>query len=270
MEPMANLALRAARLAAKHIARAYDRPDLIKISEKGQNDFVTNVDREAERIIIDSLRAKFPDHIFTGEESTDAPDDDKVSDFEWVIDPIDGTTNFVHGLPHFCVSIACLFKGKLEHGVIVDPIRQEEFVASRGKGCSVNGTRTRVRNTKDFDGALISTGGGGMHEVAEGQSNIYKHLMEHHAIIRQPGSAALDLAYIACGRLDAMWMKDLKLWDMAAGALMVMESGGLLGDFSAGGSHLKSGNIVAGGPKVFKVLTPLVRKHLGTVDKGPA
>jgi len=267
MEPMANLALRAARLAAKHIARAYDRPDLIKISEKGQNDFVTNVDREAERIIMDSLRSKFPDHIFTGEENTYASEDPKVSDYEWVIDPIDGTANFVHGLPHFCISIACLFKGKLEHGVIVDPIRQEEFVASRGKGCSANGTRTRIRDTENFDGAMISTGGGGMHKVAEGQSNIYKHLLEHHAIIRQPGSAALDLAYIACGRLDAMWMKDLKIWDMAAGALMVLESGGLLGDFSAGGSHLKSGNIVAGGPKIFKVLTPLVRKHLGKIDQ---
>tara|TARA_R110002072_G_scaffold8726_1_gene43701 strand:+ start:1923 stop:2720 length:798 start_codon:yes stop_codon:yes gene_type:complete len=265
MQPMANLALRAARLAGQHIARAYDRPDLIKISDKGHNDFVTNVDVEAERIIIDSLRKKYPDHIFTGEENSQTPEDEKTSDYEWVIDPIDGTANFVNGLPHFCVSIACLFKGKLEHGVILDPIRQDEFVASRGNGCSVNGTRTRVRTTKNLDGAMISTGGGGMQEVAEAQGRIYTQLIEERAILRQPGSAALDLAYIASGKLDGMWMKNLQLWDMAAGALMVQESGGLLGDFAGGGNHLKSGNIIAAGPKVFKVLTPIVKKHLGSI-----
>jgi myo-inositol-1(or 4)-monophosphatase len=266
MQPMANLALRAARLAGQHITRAYDRPDLIKISEKGKNYYVTNVDREAERIIIDSLREKYPDHTYTGEEGTYTPDVEKESEFEWVIDPIDGTANFVHGLPHFCVSIACLYKGKLEHGVIVDPIRQDEFVASRGQGCQVNGRKVRVRDTKDFDGAMISTGGGGMNEVAAAQGAIYSHLVEQRAIMRQPGSAALDLAYIACGRMDAMWMKNLQLWDMAAGALMVLEGGGLLGDFAGGANHLKSGNIIAGGPKVFKHLTPLVKKHLGQLS----
>ena len=265
MQPMANLALRAARLAGQHIARAYDRPDLIKTSDKGHNDYVTNVDVEAERIIIDSLRKKFPDHTFTGEENTYTPDDDKPSDYEWVIDPIDGTANFVHGLPHFCVSIACLFKGKLEHGVILDPIRQDEFVASRGQGCSLNGTRTRIRASKDLDGALISTGGSNLHEVAEAQGQIYAQLIERGAVLRQPGSAALDLAYIASGKLDGMWMKNLNLWDMAAGALMVLESGGLLGDFGGGGNHLKSGNIIAAGPKVFKALTPIVKKHMGAI-----
>ena len=263
MEPMANLALRAARLAGQHITRAYDRPDLIKISEKGQNDYVTNVDREAERIIIDSLRDKYPNHIYTGEEDTFTPAEAIESEYEWVIDPIDGTANFVHGLPHFCVSIACLYKGKIEHGVIVDPLRQEEFVASRGKGCQVNGRKVRVRDTKDFEGAMISTGGGGMSEVANAQGAIYSHLVEHQAIMRQPGSAALDLAYIASGRLDGMWMKNLKMWDIAAGALMVLEAGGLLGDFSGGSTHFKSGNIIAAGPKLFRHLTPLVKKYLG-------
>lgn len=265
MQPMANLALRAARLAGQHITRAYDRPDLIKISEKGKNDFVTNVDRDAERIIIDSLRSKFPDHTYTGEEGTYTPEHVKESDFEWVIDPIDGTANFVRGLPHFCVSIACLYKGKIEHGVIVDPIRQEEFVASRGQGCQINGRKVRVSEVNDFDGAMISTGGGGMSEVANAQSAIYAHLVEQRAIMRQPGSAALDLAYVACGRMDGMWMKNLQLWDMAAGALMVLEAGGLLGDFAGGANHLKSGNIIAAGPRVFKHLTPLVKKHLGSL-----
>ena len=266
MQPMANLALRAARLAGQHISRAYDRPDLIKVSQKGDNDYVTNVDREAERIIIDSLREKFPTHIFTGEESTLGQDEQpENADYEWVIDPIDGTTNFVHGLPHFCVSIACLYKGKIEHGVILDPLRQEEFVASRGDGCRANGHRVRVRDTNGLDGALISSGGAGLDEVAEAQGNIYAKLLEGKATLRQPGSAALDLAYIAAGRIDAMWMKQLNIWDMAAGALMVQEAGGLLGDFNAGGSHLKTGNIVAGAPKVFKALTPIVKKHLGAV-----
>lgn len=262
MQPMANLALRAAREASKHIARAYDRPDLVKTSEKGKNDYVTNMDRQAERVIIESLREKYPDHKYTGEENTYEPESDKPSDYEWVIDPIDGTANFVHGIPHFCISIACLHKGKLEHGVIVDPIRQEEFVASRGHGCQFNGQRVRVRSSKELDGAMLATSGGGWGEKAAAQGQICGELMEQDAILRQGGSAALDLAYVAAGRLDGMWMQGLSLWDMAAGALMVLEAGGLVGDFEGGSSHLKTGKMVVAGPKVFKALTPMVKKHL--------
>ena len=277
MQPMANLALRAARKASQHIARAYDRPDLIKVSEKGHNDYVTNVDKEAERIIIESLREKYPDHIFTGEEgsfaaneasstgeeSTHSQEEAVKPEYEWVIDPIDGTANFVHGIPHFCISIACLHKGRLEHGVIVDPIRQDEFVASRGDGCRLNGHKMRVRATKDIDGAMLATSGGGSPETARAQGDILTHLLENEATIRQPGSAALDLAYVAAGKLDGLWMSNLQLWDMAAGALMVLEAGGLLGDFQGGANHLKSGNIIAAGPKLFKNLTPIVKQHLG-------
>lgn len=263
MQPMANLALRAARLAGQHIARAYDRPDLIKVSDKGHNDYVTNIDQEAERIIIESLREKYPDHTYIGEENTHTPENAGQSEYQWVIDPIDGTANFVHNLPHFCISIACMKNGKVEHGVIVDPIRQDEFVASRGDGCRANGHRVRIRDTKNLDGAMISTGGGGSGDTAIGQGKIYTHLIENNAVIRQPGSAALDLAYVASGKLDAMWMRNLRLWDMAAGALMVLEAGGLLGDFNGGPDHLKSGNIIAAGPKLFKQLTPIVKKHLG-------
>lgn len=262
MQPMANLALRAAREASKHIARAYDRPDLVKTSEKGKNDYVTNMDRQAERVIIESLREKYPDHIYTGEENTFEPEHNKPSDYEWVIDPIDGTSNFVHGIPHFCISIACLHKGKIEHGVIVDPIRQEEFVASRGHGCQFNGQRVRTRPSKDLDSAMIATSGGGWGDRTSGQGAVYAELMDHDAITRQGGSAALDLAYVAAGKLDGMWMQNLSLWDMAAGVLMVLEAGGLVGDFAGGANHLKSGQIVAAGPKVFKALTPIVKKHL--------
>lgn len=262
MQPMANLALRAAREAVKHIARAYDRPDLIKTSQKGKNDYVTNVDRQAERVIIESLREKYPDHKYTGEEDTYEPEGNKPSDYEWVIDPIDGTANFVHGIPHFCISIACLHKGKIEHGVIVDPIRQEEFVASRGHGCQFNDQRVRIRGTKGLDGALIATSGGGWDDKCNEQGQVIAELMNQDAMTRQGGSAALDLAYIAAGRLDGMWMQNLRLWDVAAGALMVTEAGGLVGDFEGGSTHFKNGKLVAAGPKVFKALTPIVKKHL--------
>jgi myo-inositol-1(or 4)-monophosphatase len=263
MQPMANMALRAARLAGKHIARAFDRPDTIKISEKGPNDFVTNIDKEAEQIIIESLKSAYPHHSFAGEEnmaeSVNAITDDKA-DFQWVIDPIDGTANFIRNIPHFCISIACIHKGRLEHGVIMDPLRLEEFVASRGTGCSLNGRRVRVRRLKDIQGAMISTGGRENREVSNEQGSVYSYMLNSGATMRQSGSAALDLAYVAAGRLDAMWMRQLSLWDMAAGALMVQEAGGLLGDFDGSANHLKTGNIIAASPKVFKFIAPAIRK----------
>lgn len=259
MEPMANIALRAARLAGKHIVRGFDRPDLIELSMKGHNDFVTNIDREAEQIVIGTLREKYPDHQFTGEESGTSDND---SDHEWVIDPLDGTANFARGNPHFCVSIACLHKGRLEHAVVVDPIREEEFVASRGKGSTLNGKRIRASNVESLDGAVVATGGKDRHLHAEAETAVYRHLLETRAFTRQPGSAALELAYIAAGRIDGMWMRELGRWDIAAGALLVTEAGGLVGDFDGGANYMKSGNIVAAAPKLFKPLTQLIRKNL--------
>ena len=261
MEPMANMALRAARLAAPRITRAFDRPDLIKVSNKGLNDYVTNIDSEVEYTIIDALRSTFPAHAFRGEEGA-LDIQQTAAEYEWVIDPIDGTTNFVHNIPHFCISIACLRNGKMEHAVILDPIRQEEFVASRGKGCSLNGRRLRVGTKQSLQGALISTGGR-EHTIAGQQATIYEHLLKEGAVMRQAGSAALDLAWVAAGRLDGMWMSELKIWDIAAGALMVQETGGLLGEFNGGTQYLKSGNIIAASPKCFRALAPLVKKHLG-------
>lgn len=266
MQPMANIALRAGRLAAQHIVRAFDRPDLINIETKGHNDFVTNIDREAEQLIIDILVEKFPDHKITGEESGSSAHTE--SEYEWVIDPLDGTTNFTRQLPHFCVSIACLYKGRVEHGVIIDPIRQEEFVASRGGGATMNGKRIRTAELVSLDGAIVATGGRGRHAHAEAETNVYRHLLEARTFTRQPGSAALELAYIAAGRIDAMWMRGLQRWDIAAGILLVTEAGGLVGDFEGGANYMKSGNIVAGSPRCFKQLSSLVRKHLvqGTSD----
>lgn len=261
---MATMALRAARLAGQRMARAFDRPDTIKVSDKGRNDFVTNIDREIERLVIDTLQASYPNHAFRGEEQVygnPLPN----AEFEWVIDPIDGTYNFVRNIPHFCISIGCMHKGRLEHGVILDPLRQEEFVASRGHGCQLNGKRVRTSGLATLDGAAISTGGRES-ELSAQQGELYTDLLNEGVKLRQAGSAALDLAYIAAGRLDGMWMRKLNIWDMAAGALMVTEAGGLLGDFNGGTGFLASGNIVAAAPKVFRALAPLVKKHLSASE----
>ena len=256
---MANIALRAARLAAQKITRAFDRPDLIKVSEKSPGDYVTNIDKEAQYTIIDHLKTTYPQHSFRGEE--DGPDFAvAAAEYEWIIDPIDGTNNFVHNIPHFCVSVACMKNGKLEHGVIIDPLRQEEFVASRGKGCQFNGKRVRVSDTQNLEGAIISTGGHERSHAAR-QGAIYTQLLEQGAVMRQPGSAALDLAWIATGRMDAMWMPHLSLWDIAAGVLMVQEAGGLLGELNGGQQFLKSGDIIAATPKVFRHLAPIIKKQ---------
>ena len=258
MEPMANIALRAAREASTYIARSFDRPDLLKVSEKSHNDFVTNIDKECEIMIVNALRATYPEHQITGEESVN----NNVradAEYSWIIDPIDGTFNFVRQFPHFCISIACLHKGKLEHGVIVDPIRNEEFVSSRGKGCQLNGQRVRVSPKQDLDGALIGMGGATID--SEKQSQLYAKLRAERSNIREQGSACLDLAYVACGRLDGLWMYNLKPWDMAAGALMIIESGGLIGDFHGGAEFMKNGNVVAGNPKCFKALTSIVKRQ---------
>jgi len=258
MQPMANMALRAARQAVSKITQAFDRPDLIKVSSKGQNDYVTNIDKDVQYIIIRELKNAFPTHSFRGEEdqsNLNNPD----SEYEWIIDPIDGTTNFVHNVPHFCISIACMHKGQPEHGVIVDPMRQEEFVASKGKGCNVNGHRARCGGKSSLLGALVGMGSAEP-ACAEQQSLVYQKMLTENVIVRSSGSAALDLAYVATGRLDAVWFRGLSIWDMAAGALMVQETGGLLGDFGGGAQHLKTGDIVAGSPKVFKALAPIVKK----------
>ena len=259
MQPMVNIALRVAREAGLTITRAFDRPDLIKIEEKSHNNYVTNVDRDAEWLIVNALRETYPDHSITGEEAINNVVIEG-SEYEWIIDPIDGTTNFMRQIPHFCVSIACLHKGKLEHGVILDPIRQEEFTASRGKGCQLNGRKLRVSVKKNLDGAVLATGVPSGAESARAQSELLQQLLNEQSIIRQQGSACLELAYVAAGRMDAMWMRGLSPWDMAAGALMITESGGLVGDFSGGANYMQSGSIVAGTPKVFKALAPMVKR----------
>jgi myo-inositol-1(or 4)-monophosphatase len=266
MQPMLTIALKAARQAGELIARATDQIDKVRIDEKAANDFVTEVDRASEREIISLLRKTYPDHAFLGEESGSSGASN--AEYRWIIDPLDGTTNFIHGIPHFAVSIACEYRGQLEHAVVLDPIRREEFTASRGRGAQVNGRRIRVSERKSLDGALIGTGipfksRCEIHIPAYVQS--LQAVAEKTAGVRRAGAAALDLAYVAAGRLDAFWEMALAPWDIAAGALLIREAGGLISDFNGGSGYMENGNIVCGNPKCFKGLLQLVQPHLSNV-----
>jgi myo-inositol-1(or 4)-monophosphatase len=260
---MLNIALRAARSAGEIVARATEHLDNLEVIEKSQNDFVTEIDQAAEKEVIYHISKAHPDHGFLGEEGGLQGNTD--SDYQWIIDPIDGTTNFVRGIPHFAISIACLHKGQLLHAVVLDPIRREEFTASRGKGAQLNGRRMRVSSQKSLDGSLIGTG---IPFKSRSEKHIpaYTHSLEavakQTAGIRRAGAASLDLAYVAAGRMDAFWEIGLSQWDIAAGVLLIRESGGLISDFAGGNGFLDSGNIVAGNPKCFKGLLQTVQPFL--------
>lgn len=266
MEPMLNIALRAARKAGEIIERSIERLDLVAIEQKGRNDFVSEVDRKSEQEVIYHLKKAYPSHCFIGEESGTTGDPD--SEYKWIIDPLDGTTNFLHGIPHFAVSIACLHKGQLAHAVVLDPVKREEFTASKGKGAMLNERRIRVSPRKSLDGALIGTGipfNGFALENIDAFLACMKDIASQTAGIRRPGSAALDLAYVAAGRFDGFWEMNLKEWDMAAGVLLVKEAGGMISDFKGGNDYLEHGNVVCASPKLFKPLLQIVGKHMGHI-----
>jgi len=268
VEPAINIALRAARKAGDTIVAAAERLDLVKVREKEKNDYVTNVDQAAEEIVVEHLRKAYPEDRIVGEESG-LLEGNANSEITWYIDPLDGTTNFVRGIPHYAVSIGCLKNGKLEHAVVYDPIRREEFVASRGKGASLNGRRIRVSNATHFDGALLGTGvpyRASQQPHIAGYMNCIEHFAASGAGVRRAGAASLDLAYVAAGRMDAFWEIGLKPWDLAAGMLLIREAGGLLADFSGRESSLESGNIVCGAPKLFKELLKVVNQNLGSLE----
>ena len=264
MEPMVNIALRAARKAGENIVRASDDLDRIDVQAKGANDFVTEVDVAAEQEIIYHLHKAYPDHAILGEEGGLVGDED--AEYRWLIDPLDGTTNFIRGIPHYAVSIACLRNGKVEHAVIVDPVRREEFTASRGRGAQLNGRRLRVSKLASLDGALLGTGipfKDHCDDRLEPYARSIQVLAAQCAGIRRAGAAALDLAYVAAGRLDAFWEIGLSPWDIAAGALLVREAGGLVADINGSDNYLQSGNVVCGNPKCFKAVLQATRPLLG-------
>ena len=264
MEPMINIALRAARKAGENIVRASDDLDRIDILAKGVNDFVSEVDIAAEQEIIYHLQKAYPDHAILGEETGLTGDEN--AEYRWVIDPLDGTTNFARGIPHYAVSIACLRRGKLEHAVIVDPVRREEFTASRGRGAALNGHRLRVSSRTNLEGALLGTGipfKGHCDDKLEAYAKSVEVLAGQCAGIRRAGAASLDLAYVAAGRLDAFWEIGLEQWDIAAGVLLIKEAGGLVTDMDASDNYLESGNIVCGSPKCFKAVLQVTKPLLG-------
>ncbi len=264
MEPMINIALRAARKAGEKIVRASDDLERVEVQAKGVNNFVSDVDIAAEKEIIYHLQKAYPDHAFLAEESGLSGDED--AEYRWLIDPLDGTTNFIRGIPHYAVSIACLHRGKLEHAVIVDPVRREEFTASRGRGAQLNGRRIRVSKLPGLDGALLGTGipfKDHCDEKLGPYSKSIELLAGQCAGIRRAGAASLDLAYVAAGRLDAFWEIGLSPWDIAAGALLVREAGGLVADIDASENYLASGNIVCGNPKCFKAVLQTTKPLLG-------
>ena len=249
--PLVNIAVRAAREAGTVIARNIDRFDTFTVSEKAANDYVTDVDRMAERRIIDTIRRSHPDHAFLAEESGAHG----RSDFEWLIDPLDGTANFIHGFPHVAVSIGVRRRGRLEHGVVFDPLRQELFTASRGSGARLNDRRIRVATTSSLKGALLG-GGFATRELGRIESHLaaLRALMSSAAQIRRGGSAALDLAYVAAGRLDGFWELGLSPWDLAAGVLLVQEAGGIVTEPGGGDDYLGSGDVTAANPKMLRAM----------------
>jgi len=259
MHPMLNIAVRAARSAGNVISRSMVRLDSISVQVKERNDFVTEVDRDAENVIIGILRKAYPDHAILAEESGQTSGDD----FQWIIDPLDGTTNFLHGFPQFAVSIALRHKGRLEQAVVYDPLSQELFTATRGDGAMLNDRRIRVSNRAGLEGALLGTGFPfkAQHHL-DTYLDMFRALFPQTAGIRRAGAAALDLAYVAAGRLDGFWEIGLSTWDMAAGVLLIQEAGGLSSDFSGGHNHLESGNLVAGNPKVFAEILKTIRPHV--------
>jgi myo-inositol-1(or 4)-monophosphatase len=266
MEPMNNIALRAARKAGDLIARATENVDHLEVESKGVNDFVSEVDRNAEREILYHLTKAFPEHAFLAEEGGASGNPD--SEYRWIIDPLDGTANFLRGIPHFAVSIACEYRGKIEHAVVLDPIRREEFTASRGRGAQLNGRRIRVSKLNSLEGALLGTGIP-FSELQAGHLPAYSRSLEtlagSCAGIRRAGAAALDLAYVAAGRLDAFWEIGLAPWDIAAGSLLVREAGGLIADINGGPNYMESGHVVCGNPKCFKAVLQVTQPILGHI-----
>ena len=254
MHALLNIAIRAARRAGEVIVRNLNSLDALTITSKGRNDFVSEVDRAAEAEIIGIIRRHYPDHAILAEESGASGEHETL----WIIDPLDGTTNFLHGFPVFAVSIACQQKGRLEHAVVYDPMRQELFTTSRGGGAHLDNRRMRVSKQRTLEGALIGTGFPFRADARylDSYFAMLKAATQSTAGIRRPGAAALDLAYVAAGRIDGFWEFGLAPWDTAAGTLLVQEAGGHIGTLT-GAEYRQGGNVIAGTPKVYAALLEL-------------
>ncbi len=261
LHPMINVAVKAARAAGSLINRAALDIESVRVSTKQVNDFVTEVDVACEKVIIETLLTAYPGHGIWAEESgTEHGAQD--SEFVWIIDPLDGTTNFIHGLPVYCVSIALAVKGKIEQAVVYDPTRNDLFTATKGRGAYMNDRRLRVSKRIRLEECLISTG-----FPYRAGDNLAKYLqmlgdiMPRTAGVRRPGAAALDLAYVAAGFTDGFFEANLQPWDVAAGSLLITEAGGLIGNFSGDADFLETGECMAGAPRIYAQLAPILGKY---------
>ncbi|MDD3764804.1 MAG: inositol monophosphatase family protein [Nevskiales bacterium] len=254
MHPLVNIAVMAARAAGNFIMRNFDRADQLAVERKARNDFVTMVDRGAESEIIRTVHKAYPDHAILAEESGARGQ----SDVTWIIDPLDGTTNFLHRIPHFAVSIGIQVKGRLEHGVIYAPSTQDLYVATRGAGALLNNRRIRVSSCRELSSALIGTGVPLREEYLDRYLPLLRNVAEQTAGVRRAGAAALDLAYVASGRLEGFWEFNLQPWDMAAGMVLVQEAGGVVRGLDGSEDPLKTGNIFASTVAMLPQLEPLL------------
>lgn len=261
LHPMLNVAIKAARAAGAIINRAALDVESVRVAQKQVNDFVTEVDKAAEQAIIETLLGAYPGHGILAEESGNEFGA-KNSDYVWIIDPLDGTTNFIHGFPVYCVSIALSFKGKVEHAVVYDPSRNDLFTATRGRGAYLNDRRIRVSKRIQLKDSLISTG----FPFRRGDNfkqymNMLGDVMQETAGVRRPGAAALDLAYVAAGFADGFFESGLQIWDVAAGSLLVTEAGGLVGNFTGEADFLEQKECLAGNPRIYGALVGIVGKY---------
>ena len=262
LHPMLNVAIKAARAAGAIINRASMDLDILKINTKAPNDFVTEVDQMAEEIIVQTLLEAYPDHAILAEES--GRGGAKDSEYVWIIDPLDGTTNFIHGFPVYCVSIALAHRGVVQQAVVYDPTRDDLFYATKGRGAFVNNRRLRVSKRTRMSDALVGTG----FPFRRGDNpkrylKMFEEVMAEVAGVRRPGAAALDLCYVAAGYYDAFFETGLQPWDVAAGSLIITEAGGLIGNFTGESDFLYQREVVAGSPKIYgqmvQILAPYTR-----------
>ena len=267
MSPMLSIAVKAARRAGSLINRATQDLDLITVERKGISDYVSEVDRMAERAIVETLLEAYPEHAILAEEGGAQGQ----SDYLWIIDPLDGTTNFLHGFPQFAVSIGLQIKGVLNLAVIYDPTRNELFTATRGNGAHLNDRRLRVSKQTRLQESLIGTGFPYRDfTYLDDYLKMFRELLPKTAGLRRPGCASLDLAYVAAGRYDGFWEAGLKPWDIAAGVLLIQEAGGLVTDFDGGENYMATGNVVGGNPKVFSQLLQVIQPHMSARLRSPS
>ncbi|MEP7329190.1 MAG: inositol monophosphatase family protein [Betaproteobacteria bacterium] len=268
MHPMLTTAIKAARRAGNIINRGARDLDLLTVTAKGPKDFVSEIDRAAEAAIVETIFASYPDHAILAEEGTDRernPD----AEYKWIIDPLDGTTNFLHGFPQYCVSIALAHRNVVQQGVIYDPVRNDLFTATRGRGAFLNDRRIRVSKRTHLRDALIGTG----FPFRDGSYldtylAMMKTMITETAGLRRPGAAALDLAYVAAGSYDGFFEVGLNPWDVAAGSLLVLEAGGLIGDLSGEGDYLYGGQVIAASPKIFAQMVTLLAPYRTAMVSG--